>query len=225
MEMNRERLFEALKAKEKELRSSFNDLRSSGLAQSETESTGELSAYDNHPADLGTETFEREKDLGLQGTAKDLLVKVEAALRRLDQGTYGTCVRCGRGVGEGRLEAQPWSDLCINCQRAEEIADPHPRPLEEEVLSPPFGRSFRDGDKEGTVEFDGEDAWQAVARFGTSNSPADEPGGVTYDQTYVGFDEKIGIVEDVEGVNPDETLEDPPKESQTDRWPFSQPSP
>ena len=157
----------------------------------------ELSSYDNHPADLGSETHERSKDLALLDNARELRRKVKAALRRIEEGTYGRCVSCGADIQLARLEALPYVELCLDCQREEEAHDPPRwRPLEEEALHPPFGRSFRD--RASTVGYDGEDAWQDVARYGTSESPSDVGGAVSYDELYVDADERRGVVEEVE---------------------------
>src|SRR6185503_13948256 len=61
----------------------------------------------NHLADDATEVFTRERNLELRGNAEDLLAQVEAALQRLDEGTYGICARCGQPIAEERLEALP----------------------------------------------------------------------------------------------------------------------
>ena len=87
-----------------------------GLDQSESESLGELSSYDQHQADVGTETFEREKDLSILEQVEAELADVEHALRRLDDGTYGTCEVCGKQIPEERLEAMPATRLCLEHQ-------------------------------------------------------------------------------------------------------------
>lgn len=84
--------------------------------QSENDSVGELSSYDQHQADLGTETFEREKDLSILEQVEAELADVEHALRRLDEGTYGTCEVCGKPIPEERLEAMPATRLCLEHQ-------------------------------------------------------------------------------------------------------------
>jgi RNA polymerase-binding transcription factor DksA len=84
-----------------------------GLDQSERESLGELSSYDQHQADVATETFEREKDLSILEQVEAELADVEHALRRLDDGTYGTCEVCGKAIPEERLEALPATRLCL----------------------------------------------------------------------------------------------------------------
>ena len=81
--------------------------------QSEAESLGELSSYDQHQADVGTETFEREKDLSILEQVEAELADVEHALRRLDDGTYGTCEVCGKTIPDERLEAMPATRLCL----------------------------------------------------------------------------------------------------------------
>ena len=77
---------------------------------------GELSNLDQHPADLGTEVFEREKDLSIIETIDGELEDIEAALGRLDDGSYGNCERCGSPIGKERLEAVPYARLCIEDQ-------------------------------------------------------------------------------------------------------------
>ena len=162
-------------------------------------SIGELSGYDNHPADLGAETFERAKDLGLKDNSKVLLMKVNHALDRISEGTYGICENCGKPISEERLKALPYTTLCIDCKKSAENQEENSRrPLEEEVLGFPFGRSFRDGTDE--VGYDGEDAWKDVARYGTSSGPQDIPGAVDYTETYEDGNEELGIVEEIDAI-------------------------
>ena len=93
------------------------------LDQSEGDSVVELSSIDQHQADLGTETFEREKDLAILESIEAELADVEHALRRLDEGTYGICEACGRPIDQERLEALPATRLCRDDQqRAEQDA-------------------------------------------------------------------------------------------------------
>jgi len=84
-----------------------------------TEETGELvsSSNDNHLADTASETYERELDEGLEEDAQDQLREVEAALQRIEAGTYGFCSVCGKPIPVERLEAVPWTTLCIDDAR------------------------------------------------------------------------------------------------------------
>ncbi len=77
-------------------------------------------SFDEESADAGTFTFERERDLSLGNNIRDLLEKVEAALKRMNAGTYGECERCGRPIDKARLKALPYAVLCIDCKKAEE---------------------------------------------------------------------------------------------------------
>ena len=96
------------------VRATFDD---EGLTeQSANDMVGELSSYDQHQADMGTETFEREKDLSILEQVEAELADVEHALRRLDDGTYGTCEACGKPIPEERLEALPATRLCLEHQ-------------------------------------------------------------------------------------------------------------
>src|SRR5437899_425218 len=91
--------------------------------ESEQEAISDLSGYDQHQADVGSETFEREKDLSILERVEAELDDVERALRRLEEGTYGTCEACGRPIGDARLEAMPAARFCLDDQaRAEREA-------------------------------------------------------------------------------------------------------
>ncbi|MBI4261385.1 MAG: TraR/DksA C4-type zinc finger protein [Actinobacteria bacterium] len=80
----------------------------------------ELSSVDQHPADPGSETFEREKDLAIPESLGAQLVEIDRAEGRIAAGTYGTCEACGRPIGEARLEAKPAARYCVEDQaRAE----------------------------------------------------------------------------------------------------------
>jgi len=78
---------------------------------------GEESAYDNHLADTATETYDRELDYTLEENSEHVLGEIDAALRRIDGGTYGICTNCRQQIFEELLEALPWATLCIDCQR------------------------------------------------------------------------------------------------------------
>jgi RNA polymerase-binding transcription factor DksA len=68
-------------------------------------------------AAAASQVFEQQRDLALREKNELQLAAVEAAVARLDAGTFGTCVRCGRSIAPERLEALPWAAHCIDCQR------------------------------------------------------------------------------------------------------------
>ena len=69
-------------------------------------------------AAAASQVFEQQRDLALRERAIQHLGQVDAALARLDDGTFGRCARCGRDIPEARLEALPWAAHCIECQTA-----------------------------------------------------------------------------------------------------------
>jgi RNA polymerase-binding protein DksA len=81
--------------------------------------TGELvsGSADQHPADTATETFDRELAVTLVDNAESVLAAIEQALARIEEGTYGICVNCGKPIAPERLEALPYAELCIDCKR------------------------------------------------------------------------------------------------------------
>jgi RNA polymerase-binding protein DksA len=93
-----------------------------GNSSSIADELGEVSAagVDNHMADTASATYERELDAGLEEGAQHTLDEVEAALARVDAGSYGVCEVCGEPIGADRLSAIPWARLCIDDKRRAE---------------------------------------------------------------------------------------------------------
>lgn len=88
--------------------------------ESEQVRLGELSDAPQHQADIATETFDRERDLSILNEVEAELHDVDHALRRLDDGTYGTCEACGASIPDERLEALPAARFCLKDQGAAE---------------------------------------------------------------------------------------------------------
>ncbi|MFD2333936.1 TraR/DksA C4-type zinc finger protein [Cohnella sp. GCM10020058] len=168
-----------------------------GLTDSYRDATGDLSGIDNHPADAGTETFERAKDIALLEREALTLEKIEAAVRRMDTGEYGICEACGKFIPTKRLDAMPTAVYCVEHEPLQ--AEKEGRPAEELFLHPPFGRTSMDESDEQNG-FDGEDAWQIVESWGNSDSPAMAEGNNNddYGALYIESDENDGFVEPIE---------------------------
>jgi DnaK suppressor protein len=83
---------------------------------------GELSsaAGDQHLADHASEMVDRELDESLEDNAEQLVQDIDRALRKIDDGTYGKCERCGQQIPEERLDAVPYATLCVSCKQLEE---------------------------------------------------------------------------------------------------------
>jgi RNA polymerase-binding transcription factor DksA len=89
----------------------------SRLSTAANEATdSELTAVDQHPAEQASETLERELDLGVLESVESELRELEAALQRVDSGSYGTCEVCGKPIAQGRLEAKPATRYCVEDQ-------------------------------------------------------------------------------------------------------------
>lgn len=82
-------------------------LESEGLDQEEADQVGDLSHLPQHPADQGSEVFEREKDMAILDQLERELAEIESALQRLDDGTYGIDEQTGDPIAAERLEAYP----------------------------------------------------------------------------------------------------------------------
>jgi DnaK suppressor protein len=70
----------------------------------------------NHPAEDATEVFLRERNIALNNNASEIIERIDAAFTRMDEGSYGTCTRCGQPIATERLEALPYAEYCITCQ-------------------------------------------------------------------------------------------------------------
>ncbi|HYZ20241.1 MAG TPA: TraR/DksA C4-type zinc finger protein [Gaiellaceae bacterium] len=87
-----------------------------GSMEDETEE----SPIDNHLAETASVTLDREIDYTLEEIDEQVLVSIDEAIARIDNGTYGICDNCGQRIGEERLRAIPWATLCIDCKRLQE---------------------------------------------------------------------------------------------------------
>lgn len=109
----------SLRAKlEEDLRSSLDaidnlDQESDALAD---DSSQEGIAPANHMADVGTNVYESERLMTIEQEMRDRVTVIEEALQRMDDGSYGTCRRCGREIPYERLEIMPFANYCVECQ-------------------------------------------------------------------------------------------------------------
>ncbi|MEH6942668.1 TraR/DksA C4-type zinc finger protein [Bacillus sp. JJ722] len=159
-------------------------------------SVDELSSYDNHPADLGTELFEREKDHALEEHALLEIEKIDLALKAMEEDKYGKCIICGTSIPYERLEIVPYSLYCVEHTPERDLASDY-RPVEEDILRPPSTNSF-DTNKSPYIS-DYLDSFQEVARYGTSESPSDFIGDYeTMSGLYNDEDDQEGFTEDIE---------------------------
>lgn len=112
---NRDRLVE----ERADLMAQYRELEESTFSGDQTEMTGEM-GFDEEYADAGTATFERERDLSLVNNIRDLTERIDKALAKIDEGTYGLCDRCGKPIEKARIKALPYANLCLKDKQAEE---------------------------------------------------------------------------------------------------------
>lgn len=193
-----------------------------------SQSSGELSQYDNHPADSGSALFEREKDFALRKQVEEELRDVNHALEKMANGTYGICEVTGQPIPLERLRVIPTARTIVEVTPS---AVYDYRPVEEDVISR-MEKDYYTGSKE--TEYNEQDAYLEVARFNESDmtyegsSLIDNMDGMGYVtpieaiastgiEGYLG-DDKVGFVRNIqydkwmnqENLNePDEDLEDP----------------
>jgi len=112
------RLFkEMLLDKRAEIVGDVNEMSSEALKKSRLDASGDLSSMPIHMADLGTDNYEQEFALELMDSERKLLKKIDQALQRIDEGTYGTCLATGKPIAKARLEARPWTRYCVEYAR------------------------------------------------------------------------------------------------------------
>jgi RNA polymerase-binding protein DksA len=108
-----------LEAEHADLKRQEEELEHESFDATQSDMTGEV-GLDEDFADAGAATFDRERDLSILNNIKDLMDQITRAIRRIDEGTYGTCERCGRPIDAARLRALPHASLCMDCKRREE---------------------------------------------------------------------------------------------------------
>ncbi len=107
----RERLL-ALRAR---LRGDVLQMADATLKKNRTEANGDLSSMPIHMADIGSDNFDRDFTLSLIETDGATLENIESALERLEDGSYGTCEECGLKIPKTRLDAIPYTTMCVKC--------------------------------------------------------------------------------------------------------------
>ncbi|MCT8139755.1 TraR/DksA C4-type zinc finger protein [Anaerobacillus sp. CMMVII] len=192
-----------LLAEKERLEERIKELDHYDLNKSMSFSTGELSQYDNHPADTATDTYERGKDIALFEHINQEYEDVIAALERMENGSYGICEVSGKEIPYERLQALPTARTTIEYSKENVIA--RERPVEEDVLKSFDEFNFDNNDNE--TEFDAEDAWQSVAKF-NDNSMVFEDSSLNNGEELIGYVEEIEafVSTDIEGYKGDENI-------------------
>ena len=83
---------------------------------------GDLSRAPSHMADRASDTQDQEFTMQRLSASSDTLQEIDAAMARLEAGTYGECEECGASIGARRLRIKPYASLCVKCRQAEEAS-------------------------------------------------------------------------------------------------------
>ena len=97
------------------LRGDVTQLADAALKKNQSEANGSISSMPIHMADLGSDNFEQEFTLSLMENDEVTLEAIEAALERIEAGGYGDCEECGTKIPKTRLQAIPYTSLCVKC--------------------------------------------------------------------------------------------------------------
>lgn len=109
----------ALLAEQKRLSAALEYLHAENPG-ADQEGVIDLGSLEEHLAEVGSITLDREMDYSLEDVVGQELSAISGALERIEQGSFGLCASCGEPISAGRLDARPWASLCIDCKRREE---------------------------------------------------------------------------------------------------------
>jgi len=98
----------------------LSHIAESTLNKSARDASGDLSGYSYHMADQATDDYDRDFSLERATSEQKLLYFIDESMKRANDGTYGSCLSCGRQIAKRRLIALPYSELCIDCQKKKE---------------------------------------------------------------------------------------------------------
>jgi len=88
--------------------------------KSQKESSGDLSGYSFHMADMASDSYDRELSLNIAGGEQEIVYEIDEALKRIEDGKFGKCISCEKKIPQKRLNAVPYAKYCIQCKSKEE---------------------------------------------------------------------------------------------------------
>jgi len=109
-----------LQAERIKIAEGLNHIERDNLNKSQRDASGDLSGYSFHMADMATDNFDREFSLDLASAEQTILNRIDEALRKIDDGSFGVCESCEKPISFKRLKAVPYAKLCIKCKEDEE---------------------------------------------------------------------------------------------------------
>ncbi len=182
------------------LDSTIDKMKDYGEASLSEHMPRELSSYDNHPADLGSELYTAEMNMALKVHEESRLHDARHALNKIEKGSYGICEKCRKPIEYERLDVLPYARYCMDCETANELTEIN-RPDQQynEVFDAPFGRKYLN--KREDDEFEGMDQLNDLMKYGSADTPQDLGGYEDYDEYYTNEIDNQGIVEEVDKIS------------------------
>ena len=176
-----------LEEQEKQMIETMRTMHRNGDADMSEHYPTELSNYDNHPADHGTELYTLELNMALKVHEQTKLNDIQKALKKFETGTYGRCDHCHKEISFERLEAKPSAGLCYDCEMKLEAKEIN-------TADQQYGEVFDD-------EFEGIDQLNDVMKYGSSDSPQDMGGYADFEEYYTNEIDNQGIVEEIDKIS------------------------
>lgn len=94
----------------------IRDISKDTLMKSQKDMSGDISGYGIHMADVATDSYERDFNLNLVSVERSIVLEIDAALKRIEDKTYGICNKCKKNISKNRLDARPHAEYCIKCK-------------------------------------------------------------------------------------------------------------
>jgi RNA polymerase-binding transcription factor DksA len=179
----------------------IKSINQSYITNEDRYSSLELSNYDNHPGELGTNMQDNEMSKALIVNEKAVLKAIDEALRKINSVTYGKCSICGRNIDEKRLEFIPYAVECVSCREKQKrkTVQGKDRPVEELILDAPFGRKYLN--KREDDESEGLDQLNDLMKYGSASTPQDMGGYEEYRDYYNNKTDNQGVVDNMDNVS------------------------
>ena len=121
LKMELKRYKELLLKEREKIAGQLSHIEEDTLKKSQRDAAGDLSGYSYHMADMASDDYERDFSLGRATEEQKVLFVIDEALKRIEDGTYGNCLQCTKPIPKKRLKALPYTEMCIECQKAKEV--------------------------------------------------------------------------------------------------------
>jgi DnaK suppressor protein len=111
--------------KQKSFKKLLNEQRRTLIQEAQKTVSGMTDAKENFPDPTDRATLESDRNfmLRIRGRERKLILKIEEALERIEDGSFGICEKCGEDISEERLKARPVTTHCIDCKKKEEVLE------------------------------------------------------------------------------------------------------